>query len=61
MFFLNNTRNQVSVTTVGSNLTRDFGLFDMRKLSSKVTERRCFYSLVPEIFHGGAPEVFLHQ
>jgi hypothetical protein len=37
----------------------DIDLFNVMKLSSYLTELR--YPFVPEIMHGRAPEVFLHQ
>ena len=40
---------------------KNFGLLHVINLSSPLTERRWFYSLVSEIMHGEAPEVFLHQ
>jgi hypothetical protein len=52
------------LTAVGSNPDCNFGLFHVRKLFSYLMERWWFYSgvlFMPEIMHGRAPEVFLHQ
>jgi hypothetical protein len=57
------TSNHLPLTAVGSNPYRDFGFFHVRKLSkaygTSVVLLRCPF--VPEIMHGRAPEVFLHQ
>jgi hypothetical protein len=51
------TSNNLPLTAVGSNPDRDFGFFHVRKLS--VVLLRCPF--VPEIMHGMAHKVFLHQ
>ena len=55
--------NHMSLTDVCSYPARDIGIFDVRKLkaykTSSVVLLMC--KLVPEIMHGGIPEVFLHQ
>jgi hypothetical protein len=59
------TSNHLSLTAVGSNPYRDFGFFHMRNLSSfKLRESGGSTQVpvdLPEIMHGRAPEVFLHQ
>jgi hypothetical protein len=58
------TSNDLPLTAVGSNPDRDFGILSCEKAiqlaygMSVVLLRRPF---VPEIMHGWAPEVFLHQ
>jgi hypothetical protein len=48
---------------VGWKLVRDFGFFDVRKAIKLAygtsVVLRCLF--VPEVMHGGAQEVFLHQ
>ena len=59
--------NHLPLTTVGSNLIKDFGLFHVRKLQlaygTSVDLLRCPLDCLsmPEIRHGRAYEVFLHQ
>ena len=59
------TSNHLSFTVVGSNLTRDFGYFDVSRLYRQLAEGRWFY-----LYSGaqmclktrrGAVEVFLRQ
>jgi hypothetical protein len=49
---------------VGSNPDRDFGFFHVKEAiqlayGMSVVLLKCPF--VPEIMHGGAPEIFLHQ
>jgi hypothetical protein len=55
--------NHLPLTAVGSNPNREFGFFHVRKLSGSLGTLVVLLScpFVPEIMHGRAPEVFLHQ
>jgi hypothetical protein len=52
------------LTAEGSNPTRAFGFLHVKKLSSYLTEMSVVllrWPIVPEIMHGGEPEVFRHK
>jgi hypothetical protein len=58
------TSNDLPLTAVGSNPDRDFGILSCEEdiqlaYGMSVVLLRCPF--VPEIMHGWAPEVFLHQ
>jgi hypothetical protein len=58
------TSNYLPLTIVGLNPYRDFGFFHVRKLiklayGTSVVLLKCLF--IPEIMHGRAPGVFLHQ
>jgi hypothetical protein len=54
------TSNHLLLTAVGLNPDRDFGFFHVRSYPASL-QNVGGSTQVPEIMHGGAPDVFLHQ